>query len=79
MFQTQMINMVLLWERRLEIEKEQSPNQRKSNGYEPAADYPAEVQWNPSDRRPASVQNRIPVKEGQPAFICYAQEHCCEV
>ena len=74
MFQTQMINMALIWERRLEIEKDQSLNLRKTNGYVPAA----EIQWNPGDRRPVSVQMSIPAKEGQPAFICYAQEHCCE-
>ncbi len=78
MFQTQMINMVLLWERRLEIEQNQSPSYRKTNGYQPAADYPMETQWNPRDRRSALAQNSIPAKEDQPAFICYTQEHCCE-
>ena len=71
MFQTQLINQVVDWERRLEIEEEKQKNQRNA----PYVNYLTPVP--PCRRIRRSLLARI--LDRQPACPCYMQECCPEV
>ena len=75
MFQTQLINAVLDWERRLEIEDEK----RKNHRYEPYVNYLAEPQRPPQERKSILAWVLNLAKGRQPVHHCYAHhEHCQE-
>lgn len=77
MFQTQLIQQVVEWERRLEIEDERRGNHRD----EPYVNYLAQVQPMRTERK--SILARILSlgrgrKAAQPAERSYPQEPCCK-
>jgi hypothetical protein len=75
MFQTPLINAVLDWERRLEIEDEK----RKSQRYEPYVNYLAKPQGTRKERKSIFAWIfRIGREDRQPADPRYAQQHCQE-
>ncbi len=70
MFQIQLINTVLEWEKRLEIEDEK----RKNHRFEPYVNFLAKVQPCRKERKPLFKRVSQPGEVQQPAQGCYAQE-----
>jgi len=69
MFNNQIINSVVEWERQLERENEMRNNRRGMPDYYPAS--------QPVTKEHRSLLDRIfgPVKKEQPDYYCCAQEH----
>ena len=74
MFQIQLINTVVEWERRLEIEEEKRKNHRP----EPYTDFPTDPQPCRKERKSIFAWIFSLGRDRQPVYCCYAQEHCRE-
>lgn len=74
MFQTQLINTVLEWERRLEIENEK----RKNHRFEPYVNFLAKVHPCRKERKSSFARIFRRSRVRQPVYDCYVQEYCQE-
>jgi len=73
MFQNQLINTVLVWERKLEIDDEK----RKNHRYEPYANFLAPIQPYPKERKSILARIFNPGRDRQSTQSC-VQENCRE-
>lgn len=76
MYQIQMINYVLLWEKRLEIENEKQKNQQLNHRFESYTDFPTYSKPCPKERKSIFAQIFRSDRDCQRVYCCYTHEHC---